>query len=84
MTQKNELSVAEIAERFSVERRIVIGWINNKKFPNAHKVVPPVGLAYWLVPETDLENFSKPTGRGRPLSANPSADALRKREKRKK
>lgn len=78
-----EYSVTELAEKYNVHRRIVLGWIGANKFPNAHKFHPPVGLTYWLVPETDLNNFTKPEGRGRPLSDNPSEEALRKRKQRK-
>lgn len=77
-----EYSVTELAEKYDVERRIVLRWISSGKFPNARKVTPPVGLAYWLVPESDLKNFNKPEGRGRPLSENPTSEALAKRQQR--
>lgn len=77
-----EYSVTELAERYEVKRRIVLGWIAGDKFPNARKVAPPVGKPYWLVPETDLKNFIKPTRRGRPLLDKPTEDALRKRQQR--
>jgi hypothetical protein len=82
MKETKEYSVAELAEKYKVARRTVSGWIWDKKFPNARKVTPPAGASYWLVPETDLTDFVPPTGRGRPLSDNPSADALRKRKQR--
>ncbi len=78
-----EYSVTEVAEKFNAARRIILGWIAAGKFPNARKVEPPVGKPYWLVPESDLVNFTKPAGRGRPLSDKPSTAALLKREQRK-
>ena len=78
-----KFSVSELAEKYGVPKRTVLGWINSNRFANAEKITPHVGLAYWLVPETDLKDFVKPSGRGRPLSENPSDDALKKREQRK-
>lgn len=75
-------SIAELAAKYKVSPRTVSGWIWGNKFPNAEKITPPVGVAYWLVPETDLKDFIKPSGRGRPRSENPSDDALRKRDQR--
>lgn len=84
MSEQKEYSVTELAEKYNVNRRIVLGWISGGKFPNAHKVEPPVGKPYWLIPESDLKGFAPPSRPGRPLSDTPSAEALRKREKRKK
>jgi len=79
-----EFSVTELAEKYQVNRRIVLGWIAGGKFPNARKIDPPVGKPYWLVPESDLTNFEPPGRRGRPLSDNPSPAALAKRQQRRK
>lgn len=79
-----EYSVSELAEKYNVNRRIVLGWISSGKFPNSHKVTPPVGKQYWMVPETDLVSFNMPSKPGRPRLEKPSAAALAKREQRKK
>jgi hypothetical protein len=79
-----EYSVTELAEKYNVNRRIVLGWIAGGKFLNARKVDPPVGKSYWLIPEPDLANFTPPGRRGRPLSDKPSAAALLKRQQRTK
>jgi hypothetical protein len=86
MAEKNsekEYSVTELAEKYNVKRRIVLGWISGGKFPNARKVTPPVGKSYWLVPDSDLTSFTPPGKPGRPLSDTPSAAALAKRQQRK-
>jgi hypothetical protein len=80
---KNELTVSEIASRYSVEKRIVLGWIQRGILPNARKEQSPFGVEFWLVPETDLEGFEPQKRRGRPKATNPSKATLAKRRQRK-
>lgn len=59
-----DLTAKEIAEIQNVEKRVVINWLNNGLFPNARKeTIEPFG-EIWLVPESDVVNFTKPV-RGR-------------------
>lgn len=79
---KKELTVSEIASRYSVEKRIVLGWIQRGLLPNARKEQSPFGVEFWLVPETDLEGFEPQKRRGRPKATNPSKATLAKRRQR--
>lgn len=83
MKEEKEYTVAELAERFGASKHTVNGWIRRNLFPNADKRSSPVGIDYWVVPEGDLKDFKPPGRPGRPLSKNPSAAALAKREQRK-
>ena len=60
-----ELTAKDIAELFQVEKRVAQGWIQRGCFPNARKEVHPIFGGVWLVPESDLKNFSIPR-MGRP------------------
>lgn len=75
-----ELTTKELAERLNTAERVARRWCEENRFPNARKEQSPRG-DYWLIPESDLENFQKPI-RGRKLSTNPSKVALAKRRQR--
>lgn len=77
------LTVKELAERYGVARRVASGWCERGLLPNALKKTSELGVEYWQIPETDLTNFVKPVGRGKPRVANPSKAALAKRRQRK-
>ena len=79
---KKEFTVSEIAIKYNVEKRIVLGWIERGLFPNAKKEVSPFGVEFWRVPENDLKDFEPQRRRGRPTSAKPSKAALAKRRQR--
>ncbi len=78
----NFLSVKEVAERYGVSRRVASGWCERGLLPNAEKRTSELGVEYWQVPESDLANFVKPAGRGKPRLANPSKETLAKRKLR--
>lgn len=61
-----KLTAREIAGRFNVNKRIVLGWIERGLFPNAVKIKSPLGIEFWTVPERDLLNFVPQRRRGRP------------------
>jgi|GEM_PF-5976217 len=81
---KKELTVSELALRYNVEKRIVLGWIQRGLFPNAKKEQSPFGVEFWIVPESDLKGFEPQKGRGRPKSKNPSKATLAKRAQRER
>jgi hypothetical protein len=78
------LTAKQVAEKYGVTKRVVQGWCERELLPNATKIDSGYGFEVWQIPETDLENFEKPVGRGKPRSENPSAAALAKRRMREK
>lgn len=56
-------TILKIAKHYNRSRVAVQNWIEQGKFPNARKVVSPVG-EYWEVPVDDLVEF-RPPKRGR-------------------
>lgn len=56
---KGELTAAQVAERLQVGRSTVNLWCRQGRFPGARVEDSPVG-PYWLIPESDLKNFTKP------------------------
>lgn len=54
-----EFTISETAERFKRDRSSVLRWIQSNKFPNARLVTSPLG-DYWMIPESDLDNFEIP------------------------
>jgi hypothetical protein len=76
------LTAKEVAEKYGVVKRVVQGWCERGLLPNAHKVASGFGFDVWQIPETDLINFVKPEGRGKPRLENPSAATLAKRKSR--
>jgi hypothetical protein len=62
---KNDyLKVSQIAGRYNVSRSAVKIWLKKGYFPNARFEENIVG-SIWLIPKSDLENFTPPT-QGRP------------------
>lgn len=67
------LTIREAAERTGAAQSSIRVWLANdeereKRFPNARKETSPIG-EYWVIPESDVENFEmgKP---GRPLKGD--------------
>lgn len=71
----NQLSVREVSEKFNITKRRVMGWCERGLLPNAKKVPTGLGFDHWQIPETDLEGFVIPEGRGRPRkTSKPAAE----------
>lgn len=66
------LTAKEIAERYEVEKRVAQGWIQKGYFPNAAKEGHPIFGDVWLVPVSDLTDFTLPTV-GRPKKERKAA-----------
>lgn len=60
----NFLKASEVAKKYDVASVTVRSWIKAGMFPNA-KLEETVAGSVWLIPESDLENFTKPE-KGRP------------------
>ena len=67
------LTTSEVAKRLSVGKSTVNLWCNQGKFPHAESVEESRGPV-WLIPESDLDGFVKPTP-GRPKSVTAVASA---------
>ena len=72
MAKKGEkmLTVKQVAEITGASTSSIRVWLSNqtersRRFPNARKETPPAGPGYWLIPESDIGNYSNP-GQGRP------------------
>ena len=61
------LTTSEVAKRLGVGKSTVNLWCNQGKFPHAESLEESRGPV-WLIPESDLNGFVKPTP-GRPKSA---------------
>ena len=59
------LSVKEVAERLKRPAPTIRLWVRQGRFKNA-KLEYSIAGSYWIVPESDLKDFSEPE-RGRPL-----------------
>lgn len=70
------LSVRDVASRTGAGESSVRIWAKEGRFPGAVLVEPPVGVSYWLIPETALEGFTKQE-RGRPFK--PDSELKHKR-----
>lgn len=68
---KGESTSSQIAQRLNVAHSTVRAWCNKGVFPNARREDTIAG-SFWVIPESDLVNFKKPT-RGRPAKATKSA-----------
>jgi predicted site-specific integrase-resolvase len=75
-----DLTTKQVAERIGVKQVTVRSWCEKGLFKNARKENSPRG-EYWMIPETDLENFELPP-KGRKPSKNQSKAALAKRRQR--
>jgi hypothetical protein len=64
----NELTTAQVAERFDVTAANVRLWCKRRLFPNAREVQESRG-SVWKIPESDLKNFEPPKKTGRPPKA---------------
>ena len=61
----DELSTAQVAERFSVTPANVRLWCKRGLFPHAREVQESRG-SVWRIPEKDLKGFEPPKKTGRP------------------
>lgn len=77
-----DLTTKQVAERLKVKQVTVRAWCDKGFFKNARKESSPRG-DFWLIPETDLNNFELPP-RGRKKSQNPSKAAIAKRAQRER
>jgi len=59
-----KLTTSEVASRLGIGKSTVNLWCNQGKFPHAESVEELRGPV-WLIPESDLDGFVKPTP-GRP------------------
>jgi predicted site-specific integrase-resolvase len=59
-----DLKASEIAARYNVQPITVKRWIKSGMFPNA-RFEETVAGSIWLIPESDLKNFTPPV-QGRP------------------
>lgn len=76
-----DLTVAQVAERLDVGRSTVNLWCRQGRFPGARVEDSPVGT-YWLIPESDLKDFSPPK-RGRVPKPKSEETTLAKRVRKK-
>lgn len=83
MNQTNQLTTKQVAERFGVKQITVRVWCEKGIFKNAFKGTSPRG-DFWLIPESDLENFQPQRRPGRPTSKNPSKATISKRMQRER
>jgi predicted site-specific integrase-resolvase len=64
----NDLLASKAAKKLGVKTVTVRAWCNQGKFPNAYREESEVCyFPIWRIPESDVENFVKPT-RGRPTN----------------
>lgn len=69
------LTVRKVAERLGSADSSVRVWAGRGRFPGAKVERPPVGVPYWLIPESALEGFQmgkpgpKPTTKKMPARA---------------
>lgn len=79
-----EFSVNEIADKFGVSKDVALRWCKEGRFPNAYQLKDiKIGTGHpWRIPESDIKGFVPPKP-GRPQHAEPTQEALRKRELRK-
>lgn len=77
-----KLTSAQVAERLGRAHSTVRLWCNRKLFPNAERIDTPNG-GYWLIPESDLKNFTPPK-LGRIPKPKPAAQPAKRRGKKAK
>jgi excisionase family DNA binding protein len=75
-----ELTTSQAAERLGVGKSTVNLWCRQGRFPNARSEDTPRGPV-WLIPESDLENFSPPK-MGRPASKAATKTPAKRRAKK--
>lgn len=73
-------TIKEAAEFFEVSPGIIRYWIRKQFFPNAVKS-PAEGKRKWLIPESDLQNFTR-GNKGRPVIKAPTPDLVFRRDLR--
>lgn len=80
MAKKSErmLTIKQVSERTGASHSSIRVWLSDedertRRFPNAIKERPPAGPGYWLIPESDLGDYSNP-GRGRPRKVQPKSE----------
>lgn len=71
----------QLAERYKVARSTVRGWLTRKLFPHARRIQSELGDFYWVVPESDLKEFSPPKPGPSPKAKNPAASPRNSRKK---
>lgn len=79
----DELTTAQVAERLDTAERTVRLWCKQGKFAGARSVETPRGN-YWLVPESALKNFVKPTLGRRPKASGTDGHVAVKASKKGK
>lgn len=52
------LSVVQVAEKFSVDRRTILRWVDAGQFPNVRKA-GPFPRSPFVIPESDVEALKK-------------------------
>jgi hypothetical protein len=67
---ENKLTAFQISRRFNVKQTTVRLWCRKGLFPNAKCERIIYGVVAWLVPESDLQNFTPPK-MGRPTKPKP-------------
>jgi predicted site-specific integrase-resolvase len=75
------LTTEQVAERYGVEVQTVSRWCQRGLFPNLERGPRTGRGAIYLIPESDLENFTPPR-MGRPTVANASPATEAKRRSR--
>jgi hypothetical protein len=81
---QRDLTAREIAEKYNVDEQVARRWCRTGLFPNAYPSPIKTGKGnVWLVPESDLENFTPPR-RGPKLVENPKPGTLAQRRNRAK
>lgn len=73
MANNKNLTVKFVAEKYGVSKRVVQSWCSRGLLPNAKKVPSGMDFDVWEIPESDLDGFVPPEGRGRPRK-NPKTD----------
>jgi hypothetical protein len=63
-----KLTSAQVAARLGRAHSTIRLWCNRKLFSNAERIDTPNG-GYWLIPESDLKDFVKPSP-GRPPNSS--------------
>jgi hypothetical protein len=61
----NELTTKDLSKIFDVAEVTARVWCQKGHFPNAYLEETPFG-SYWLIPETDVQEFKRPKV-GRPF-----------------
>jgi uncharacterized protein YjcR len=77
-----ELTTAQVAEKFGVSPITARLWCRRGLFPNAHEQQTARGPV-WMIPESDLLAFDPPKKTGRPPKAKEATKKAAKKGKAK-